>query len=61
MLIALPDIIRRPEYAGTWERDGWKLKAKPDAPEAVKKAIAEWEAEVANVEAQLARDVEQNR
>ena len=54
MIIALPDIILKPEYRDAWELDGWKPKAKPDAPEEVKAAIAEWEKDVEKIEADLA-------
>lgn len=38
-MIALPAILTEREYENTWEWDGWKPKAKDDAPQVVKEAI----------------------
>lgn len=44
-MVSLPAILTEKEYENTWEWDGWKPKAKPEAPKVVKDAIAEWLAE----------------
>lgn len=44
-MLALPGILHEDKYKNTWEWDGWKPKAKPDAPQEVKDAIDEWLAE----------------
>lgn len=41
MINALPEILTDERYKDTWEWDGWKPKAKPDAPQEVKDAITE--------------------
>lgn len=40
-MLALPDILFEEQYKDTWEweDDGWKPKAKANAPDAVKAAI----------------------
>lgn len=38
-MIALPEILTEKKYENTWEWDGWKPKAKADAPQVVKDAI----------------------
>lgn len=45
-MISLPAILTEKQYEDTWEWDGWKPKAKPDAPQVVKDAIEEWMSEV---------------
>lgn len=41
MINGLPEILMDEKYKDTWEWDGWKPKAKPDAPQEVKDAIEE--------------------
>lgn len=41
-MLSLPAILTEKKYENTWEWDGWKPKAKADAPQVVKDAIAEW-------------------
>ena len=48
MIVALPDILFEEKYKSTWELDGWKPKAKEDAPQEVKDAIDEWISEAAD-------------
>ena len=38
-MIALPEFLHQPENKDFWEADGWKPKAKPNAPEKLKRAI----------------------
>ncbi len=45
-MLSLPAILTEKQYEDTWEWDGWKPKAKPDAPQVVKDAIEEWMSEV---------------
>lgn len=45
-MLSLPAILTEKQYEDTWEWDGWKPKAKPDAPQVVKDAIEEWLSEV---------------
>lgn len=47
-MVSLPAILTDKKYENTWEWDGWKPKAKPNAPQVVKDAIAEWLADVDN-------------
>ncbi len=44
-MIALPEFLHQPENKDFWEADGWKPKAKPNAPEKLKRAIEKWVAE----------------
>jgi len=41
-MMTLPEILHDAEYKSTWEWDGWKPKAKEDAPIEIKEAIEEW-------------------
>ena len=53
MIFALPEILTDKKYKGTWEWDGWKPKAKPDAPQEVKDAIEEMLSDVDEDESAL--------
>lgn len=44
-MLALPEILFEEKNKGTWELNGWKPVAKPDAPEEVKQAIDSFVAE----------------
>lgn len=44
-MLALPEILFEEKYKDTWEWDGWKPKAKDNAPQEVKDAIEEWVSE----------------
>lgn len=44
-MMALPEILHEEKYKDSWEWDGWKPKAKDDAPQEVKDAIAEFVSE----------------
>lgn len=41
-MVSLPDILFEEQYKDFWEWDGWKPKAKDNAPQKVKEAIEEW-------------------
>lgn len=42
MMPTLPEILFEDQYKDQWGWDGWKPKAHDDAPDALKKAVAEW-------------------
>lgn len=44
-MVPLPDILFEDKYKNSWEWDGWTPKAKEDAPQEVKDAIAKWKSE----------------
>lgn len=44
-MLPLPNILFEKKYKNAWEWDGWKPKAKDDAPQELKDGIAEWLAE----------------
>ena len=58
MIVALPEIIKDPKYKDAWEFDGWKPKAKANAPDEVKKAIADWEKDVEAADSLLSSEIE---
>jgi len=41
-MMTLPEILHDAKYKNTWKWDGWKPKAKEDAPTEIKEAIEEW-------------------
>lgn len=47
MQISLPDALMNPENKDTWTWEGWKAVAKPNAPQEVKEACEEHNANVA--------------
>lgn len=49
-MITLPKELQNPKNADFWEWDGWKPKAKANAPEKVKKAIEKWLADIEEAE-----------
>ena len=53
MTPVLPDILFEDQYKDQWEWDGWKPKAKPDAPQALKDALDEWESEIEEAEDEM--------
>lgn len=58
MILALPDILFEEKYKSTWEWDGWKPKAKKDAPPEVKKAIDKWLSEIPDEDDETADDID---
>lgn len=55
-MIALPEILHNPKYKEFWEWDGWKPKAKADAPYKLKREIESWLADVEEAENDHADD-----
>lgn len=50
MMPILPEILFEDQYKDQWGWDGWKPKAHDDAPDALKKAVAEWMRDIERAE-----------
>lgn len=57
-ITALPDILFKKEYKSTWEWDGWKPKAKANAPKKVKDAIDKWISEAVDGDDDESADID---
>lgn len=58
MIYTLPEELHDDKNEGFWEWDDGKPKAKANAPEGLKKAIAEWMADIEEAENDLMRSLE---
>jgi|GEM_PF-5292839 len=55
MTVALPEILRDPQYEGQWEFKEWKPVAKPGTPKELCGALRQWVREVEAAERELRR------